>query len=325
MRRAIIALSIAAALIAAFLLGRLPSATDSARSSGVEIDPLSDETGGAWARVHASPSDPGAWAELGDAESAAGDLVAAEHAYLTAIRLGGDNGLAYARLGFLHYERNEDDRALAFLLEARRRGAQVPMLDFTIETLESRHAEPAEIDRGEVKHAADAGVPASDAGETDAYVPKPEVPDAPEIAQVSPEPPPPPPPVYDACTVPAKSIRSGRSYTVELAIYGHWAELIIDTGASVTVLTRAYADAVGLPRDPRASIRAITANGRVELATAIVPQVVLADRVVEDVRVAICDECVESVADGLLGLDLVAAFGLKLDLANGTLHFADCD
>jgi hypothetical protein len=52
---------------------------------------------------------------------------------------------------------------------------------------------------------------------------------------------------------------------------------------------------------------------------------VLANRVAENVRVAICESCVESVADGLLGLDLVAAFGMRLDLANATVHFADCE
>jgi hypothetical protein len=321
MRRAFTLILIALALVGAFFVGRrmqAPHAPEPTRQ-----DPP-DDLSRAWSHVHASPSDPGAWAALGDAQAAAGDLVSAEHSYLTAIRMGGDNALAYARLGFLHYAKQEDDRAIAFLEEAKRRGSDVPMLDFTIETLEARRAQPETIE-AEVKRVPDAGIDPLDAGEEDARVPEaPAVKE--EIVHVDPPAPPPAEPIHDgACSIPATRIEQGRTFVVPVAVYGHWANLIIDTGASLTVVSKTFADAVRLPIDPHARIRAITANGRVEFRTAVVPEVVLANRVAENVRVAICDECVESVADGLLGLDLVAAFGMRLDLAHATVHFADCE
>jgi hypothetical protein len=319
MRRVLAVLAIGLALAGAFVLGQRMQPPPGPS----QAEAPADELARAWTRVHATPSDPNGWAELGDAQSAAGDLIAAEHSYLTAIRMGGDNALAYARLGFLHYAKQEDDRALAFLDEAKRRGSDAPMLDFTIEALKSRHAEPEPIETA-VRRTEDAGIDPLDAGEEDAYVPEePAVPPPPEqkIAHVDP-----PPPIHDgACSIPATRIEQGRTFVVPVAVYGHWANLIIDTGASITVVTRSFAEAVRLPRDPNAVIRAITANGRVEFGTAVVPEVVLANRVAENVRVAICEACVESVADGLLGLDLVAAFGMRLDLTNATVHFADCE
>ena len=317
MRKLLAIVALALLLAGAFLLGRM-------QMSAPPPAPLSGSEDSAWSRVHASPSDPAAWAALGDAQSAAGDLIGAEHSYLTAIRMGGDNALAYARLGFLHYERGADDRALSFLEEAKRRGAEVPMLDFTIDALRSRDAKSDQL-HAEVKRVPDAGIQPLDAGEADAYVPEPPPEEPEEIAHVEP-PPPPPEPVHDGvCSIPVRRLEQGRTFVVPIAVYGHWANLIVDTGASITVLTRSFADAVRLPRDPHATIRAITANGRVEFGTSVVPEIVLANRVAENVRVAVCDDCVESVADGLLGLDLVAAFGMRLDLANAAIHFADCD
>lgn len=288
----------------------------------------SDPVALAWATVNAAPGDPDAWAALGDAQAAAGDLLAAEHAYLTAIRMGGDNGLAYARLGFILYERREDDRALAMLVEAKRRRAAVPMLDFTIDALRARHAEEGPLaDRAVARRPRDAGVSDPDAGEGDASVPEP----PPAVAPIEEAPPEPerelePEPPFDGvCVVPARRIDQGRTFLLGLDVGGTAADLIIDTGASITVVTAELAEAARLPIDRSRVIRAITANGRVDFATAVVPQVVLADRVAENVRVAVCEDCVQSVADGLLGLDLVAAFGLRLDLAEEAVHFADCD
>jgi hypothetical protein len=332
MKRIATVLALVLALAGAFLLGRMQLPAPALES---EPQPLPDEVAAAWANVHAAPSDPNAWAQLGDVQSAAGDLISAEHAYLTAIRMGGDNALAYARLGFLHYAKQEDDRALAYLDEAKQRGASVPMLDFTIDALRSRnaHAEAEPIENAEVKRVDDAGIDPLDAGASEPDASVEEEPqlaekriDEPEIAHVAP---PDPSPVQvrppdGQCSIPAQRIEQGRTYVVPVAVYGHWANLIIDTGASITVVTKEFADAVRLPRDRSAVVRAITANGRVEFETAIVPDVVLADRVAQNVRVAVCDSC-EGVADGLLGLDLVAAFGLRLDLANAVIHFADCD
>lgn len=271
----------------------------------------------AWAAVHASPRDPTLWNALGEAQEAEEQLEAAEHAYRTAIRLGGDTGLAYARLGFLLYARGDDAQALPHLLEAKRRGAVVPMLDFTIERLAAQHrfeahdagaadseAGPARVSPSLPRQISDAG--ASLDAETAAPV------------EASSEPGP-------GCSLPVTRAGKGRVYLVDLLIDDVPTKLVMDTGASMTVITSELASRASARLDPHRHIRAITANGSVEFAAATVERVELAGRLAETVTVAICEDCVQDFADGLLGLDLQAAFGMTLDLAKERVLFSDCD
>lgn len=294
----------------------------------------------AWEAIHVDRSDPVRWSRLGDAEAAAGAYLEAEHAYRTAIRLGGADGLAHARLGFLYYSNQEDQKALAMLKEARRRGADVPMLDYTIaQILEGEGGEgasalhpkstslipPQTIRPGPTasqQTLPDAGVVDAAAPEVDPPAPPPS---PPVVARHRPEPEPEPAPVYDECSTAAIPIHGGRSFLIAINIEGSEARLIIDTGASLTVLTEAFADEAGIRSEPGRQLSAITANGRVKFDTAVVREVELEGRLMPALRVAICPECVESVADGLLGLDVVAAMGLQLDLAAKTVRFRDCE
>ncbi len=285
---------------------------------------------GAFDVVHKNPRDPEAWTALGDAQSAQHELEAAEHAYRTAIRLGDKSGLAHARLGFLHYGRQEDAEALALLEIAQKKGAEVPMLDFTVRaaqaSLQARteggsdgpETPPPPASRGSNF---DAGVAPEPVAQRAPPPAPPESPAPPTLAPVEPEPPLEPSP----CEVPAIPLKGGRTFALELEFNDALARLIIDTGASITVLTQDFVDRANIRPHPHRRVRAITANGRVEFSTAVIEQVSVGDRAVESTWVAICPDCVEDVADGLLGLDLQAAFGIQLDPRSAVVRIADCE
>ena len=286
----------------------------------------------AWQRVHADPNDAHAWVVLGDAQAAADEGTGAEHAYRTAIRLDVQGGLAYARLGFLLYARGEDEQAHALLAEAKRRGADAPMLDYTLGALGRR---PWSL-RGDAGGSSGSGVPPNERAVPDASsvpqsVEPPVVLDAgvsldagswvkgvPEEAEAKATFP-------DACMI--EAIRRGQhgTFLLPMLIDGAPGELVIDTGASMSVLTQEMAGAAGLVIDTDRIIVAITANGRVEFPTARVGWLEVGDRAARDVRVAICRDCVQGYADGLLGLDLLAILGLELRLNEGAVRMLDCD
>lgn len=309
--------------------------------------PASDPAPGgldrAWASVVASPEDPAGWVRLGEVQVEMDDLVSAEHAFRTALTLGDDSGLGYARLGFLLYGQGKDREARALLLEAKRRGADVPMLDFTLAALEPGPAR-APVERGPeptpsvppppaAASAArppvvDAGVPGLDAAvltpppASPPPASPPAAPPPPRAAQTrAPEP---PPPVEGPCVAPLS--RHGRGvFLIDVAARGEPGQLVLDTGASITVLTEAFALDAGLALDHQRVVHAITANGQVQMPTAVVPRIEVGPHAAEGVRVAVCADCVEGIADGLLGLDLQATFHMELDLSRSEVRFGACE
>jgi len=286
----------------------------------------------AWQNVHLGPEDPAAWARLAEVHTSLDHTVEAEHAYRTALRLGDPSGLSAAGLGFLLYGQGRDDEARTLLLQARTKGADVPMLDFTLAALQPRHLE-------------DAGRPASlpptrnpppagattDAGslQLDASVPEtlampkptPQPPAPVTEAPIVPKPIPPEPIIGD-CTLPLR--RQGRVLIAEVWLNGVKANLLVDTGASMTVITEQLADEIRARVDASRSIRAITANGRVDMPTTVV-HVELGPYVAEQTRVAVCADCVQGLAAGLLGLDLQAPFHVSVDVSAGLLRFNHCE
>ncbi len=305
----------------------------------------------AWKKVVRQPDDPQSWARLGEVQEDANYLAAAEHSYRMAIRLGDDSGIAYARLGFLVYAQGKDAHALSLLAEAKNRNARLPMLDTIVTTLEQ--SLPSITDHG--FQSGKQSLPTRGLGPGDNPSSKhdihpsdtPDPASAPQ-AQTSPENPPPRPtdptaakPAIDPigsgitpatgreletrCQEPMLKLPGGGTYAAKIEFGDVITELIIDTGASITVITEEVADELALDTTNEPAIQVITANGRTTFPTAIVSEVWVGDRVVRDIRVAICDNCVQDIADGLLGLDLQGALGMILDLGNQQITFRDCE
>lgn len=279
--------------------------------------PPADPLGAAWAQVVARPREPAGWVRLAEVQLEVDDQTSAEHALRTALTLGDARGLAHARLGFLLFGQGRDAEARALLLEARRRGADAPMLEDTLAALAPAPSPPSRP--GGVSEPAPSPpvAPALDAGFAglDATAPAPRVAaaSAPDKAPVDPE----------ACQLTLHRVERG-VFLVDVVVAGVPGRLVLDTGASMTVLTEAFTARAGLTLDTRRVVRAMTANGQVEMPTALADTVQLGPHASAEVRVAVCRDCVEGLADGLLGLDLQAAARLQVDAAAGQAFLGDC-
>jgi clan AA aspartic protease (TIGR02281 family) len=121
--------------------------------------------------------------------------------------------------------------------------------------------------------------------------------------------------------------RRGRAGTflVDVEVDGVEARLILDTGASLTVLSRAFLERTGLRLDEDGEMLARTAAGPQRFATAELEGVEVSGRTVSGVRVAICEDCGAPGYDGLLGLDVQGPLGMSLHPARGVARFADCE
>ncbi|MEQ8280674.1 MAG: aspartyl protease family protein [Deltaproteobacteria bacterium] len=290
--------------------------------------------------VHAAPRDPEAWIALGDAQSNLDEIAAAEHAYRTALRLDPNHADAYARLGFLLFGQGEDAEARRLLAEAKRRGAAAPMLDSALAQLTERPAEAEWAPPAEVEAAPTAGGEALDAGVTldaSTYAESPEAgsdsgpgpepgpgPGPGEESGPGPEPGPGPGEALGPCDIALTRLPNSRALGIDVTVGGVESRLLFDTGATMTVVTTEIANLMRLQRDPSRRIVARTANGRVVMESGVVDFVHLAGRDVAGTRVAVCEDCTQGVADGLFGLDLVAAFGLTVDPTRRVATFDDC-
>jgi len=285
----------------------------------VTADPLAE----AWRRAAERPQRPDAWTELAERQLELGQEAAAERSLWTAIELGDRDGSAHARLGFLLYAQHRDEEALTLLRTAREREVTLPLLDHTLSVLEARQ-------RAALGAAATPSVAQEAPSPPAAPDPGPDPDLAPENASPALAradagvPTDGPDEEWADCTLPLERIEQGNTLALEVEIEGEPARLIFDTGASLTVLTRELAADLELPLDVAHSITALTANGRVEMPTAVLDEVVVAGQRVEQLRVAICADCVGEVADGLLGLDLQTILGMQMDPGSSTLRLRDC-
>lgn len=271
------------------------------------------DLGRAQAAVQATPADPAVWLALGDAQAAVDAHHAAEYAYHRAIQLadaqGQPDGQARARLGFLLFGRGRDNEARRWLKEAQARGATTPLLEETLMRL-TPAPRPRAADAPASAPTPAAPTPRVDGGATEldaAGSPAPE-----EVAAAP-----------FLCTVQLERRASGALLAM-VWINQRQLVLLVDTGATISVINRSAAEAVGVaPVSGR--LQAVTANGVTEMTMGWVDEIILGDRLLEGVRVAVCEECVSAVADGLLGVDLQSRFDVRVDVVAGLLLFADCD
>lgn len=255
----------------------------------------------AWRTVRMRPESSQAWAALGDAQTAMDHVVAAEHSYRTAIRLGTNDPHLHGRLGFLLFGRGRDQEALEYLKEALQGGAELPMLGWTIAQLEKRLSAPdapgATSTSEQHPLSPDrTSTAAADEAEADAQV----------------------------CSIKVSRSQELGTFTVAVRLGEVQTRLIVDTGASVSALTREVIESLDLEPNEDRVIHAITATGPATFPTVIVPLLEVAGRSTRDLTVAVCEACGGSQTSGLLGLDAQAALGMELRVTSGEIMFSDC-
>lgn len=90
--------------------------------------------------------------------------------------------------------------------------------------------------------------------------------------------------------------------------------LVFDTGASFTTLGRDALAALGVEVPADAPIATFqTANGRTDAPMVLLPRIWLGSHAIEGVTVAVCNDCAQQGADGLLGLNVTGLFHASID------------
>lgn len=258
----------------------------------------------------------------------------ARAAYRAALELSPDDAEARAQLGFLLYEAGRDDEAVAELERAREGGAQVALIDLTLGMMRARVDEEGPFPRFTDVEAPAAKAPAEperlaardptpEEDEEPEPEPEPDLEDAVEDALEPEELP--GPPVLGDCEVALERRADSGTFLVDVHVDGAAARLILDTGASLTVLSRDFVDDARLSFAEDGVLMARTAAGPRRFATGRVSSFEVAGRVIEGLRVALCDECGMPGSDGLLGLDVQEPLGMSLQPGQGIVRFGDCE
>lgn len=108
----------------------------------------------------------------------------------------------------------------------------------------------------------------------------------------------------------------GQLPVVRVVINDRSADLIIDTGATTTVLNQAAASVLGLRPIAGPGLRYTTVQGAGQATRASIATLQLADLTLSDVAVAVTSATPE---DGVLGLDVLSQYDLDVNLAQGQI------
>lgn len=99
----------------------------------------------------------------------------------------------------------------------------------------------------------------------------------------------------------------------DVRVGGQPIELIVDTGASLTVIPTALAQRLGLWRDDLPKVRVQTASGTLEAATVTLPTIAIGGIVIDHVEAAVLDLPGSLAGKGLLGLSALRRLDMRLD------------
>jgi len=108
-------------------------------------------------------------------------------------------------------------------------------------------------------------------------------------------------------------------FLVPIQLAGRTLMLLLDTGASLTLVPKAIAN--GYPADAlHRAITLVTANGTITVPTMVVPQMQLGAQTLHHISVALTDNMGIQGADGLLGMDILKRFHFVIDQEHATLR-----
>jgi energy-coupling factor transporter transmembrane protein EcfT len=103
--------------------------------------------------------------------------------------------------------------------------------------------------------------------------------------------------------------------------FGEEFKMIFDTGATLTTLNRRSLELLDVHIPPDApTIVLHTAAGEMEASLALLDAIWLGGEVVEWVTVAVCEDCAEGGAAGLLGLNVSSHFRVSIDHEEGKIE-----
>jgi aspartyl protease family protein len=107
----------------------------------------------------------------------------------------------------------------------------------------------------------------------------------------------------------------------EAVVNGRKGRFLVDTGASVVVLSRAFGARIGLSPSPGGSVQVATANGVITAHLVRLDAVSLQGVSASGVEAALVDRLPADI-DGLIGLSFLARFEMALDAREGRLELA---
>jgi len=108
-------------------------------------------------------------------------------------------------------------------------------------------------------------------------------------------------------------ISSGNHFFVTAQINGYSARLLLDTGASITVIKSDMARTAGININHSKTVVLNTANGPVRAETADVNQLRLGEILASNIKIVVLDLEELSDADGLLGMDFLSRYRFTID------------
>lgn len=114
----------------------------------------------------------------------------------------------------------------------------------------------------------------------------------------------------------------GNNFLVAARINAIPAHLMLDTGASVTVVTTEFARRVGLRWDDTRLVSLDTANGRVRAPVATIARLEVGSEVLTNLRVVVVELDGLRGIDGLLGMDVLSRYRVTIDRSQNSLILA---
>ncbi len=111
----------------------------------------------------------------------------------------------------------------------------------------------------------------------------------------------------------------GKHFVVNAQVNGFPVKLMLDTGASITVIKSELVRTAGIPVDHSHIVTLTTANGRAHAPIAHLNQIQLGNQTVTRFKVVVLDLDELTGVDGLLGMDFLGRYRFTIDREHNTL------
>jgi predicted aspartyl protease len=130
---------------------------------------------------------------------------------------------------------------------------------------------------------------------------------------------------YQATEVPLQAFVSPathmRTFGLEVRVNGKAARLVLDTGAAGITMSRTAAERIGLQRVTDATVRGIGNNAKLTGGyRAIAERFRIGDVEYRDTVIAVADQSLVGIEDGLIGTNVMNEFQITLDFAAGKMR-----